>query len=117
MKPNQTDPKFSAWIRSLGVCIAGGTWGTACNDVIQSCHVTTDTYLGKNQKHAYRQVPMCAIHHAIQGSKGERSFYADLSSVERAIDLGWSLTGIYLNNAPERDLEAQRAISRFRRKI
>lgn len=113
-KTNMTDPKFAAWIRSLGVCIAGGTWGTQCNDAIQSCHVTTDTYLGKNQKHAYRQVPMCAVHHHVQGNVGERHFYDHLSGVDRAVDLGWVLTGIYLNNAPERDLEAMRAIERWR---
>jgi len=114
---SNTDPKFAAWIRSLGVCIAGGTWGAACNGVIQSCHVTADTHLGKNQKHPYRQVPMCAVHHAIQHNIGERRFYDRIDGVGRAIDLGWVLTGIYLNNAPERDLEAQRSIIRFRGKI
>lgn len=107
----KTDQKFSKWIRSLDTCIAGGVY-ESCGGIVHSCHVTTETYLGKNQKHPYRQVPMCAIHHTIQGNKGEREFYKPMGGVDKAISLGWILTGIYLANL-ERDIEAQRALHRW----
>lgn len=81
LKPEKPSPacvrKHGEFVRSLNICIAENWYDHKCNDVIQSCHVKHGKFSGLNLKPHNREIPMCAIHHTIQGSKGEVSFWGE----------------------------------------
>lgn len=106
------DKKFSAWVRSFGVCIARGTWGHDCCEGVDACHVTTGKKLGFNIKTPRHQVPMCRIHHSIQSAQGEEAFYEPMGGVDRAVELASDLSATY--DEDDRDTKGRILIARFR---
>lgn len=104
---NRDQSKHSAFIRGLNVCIAAGWHGVQCNQAIQSCHVKSKSFSGFNRK-PITQVPMCAIHHNLQHSMGEKRFYGD--KLEGAVALG---NALHLRHG-ETD-EAFKLIARFKK--
>jgi len=59
-------------------CIMPNTWGHVCCEGLDECHLTHEAYAGFNMKDDSATLPMCRIHHSIQGAKGEKGFYLQL---------------------------------------
>jgi len=59
-------------------CIMPNTWGHMCCEGIDECHFTYEAYAGFNMKDDSATLPMCRVHHSIQGAKGEKGFYKEL---------------------------------------
>ena len=64
----------SGIIRSLD-CIARGSWDHDCCTGTDCAHVKADLHAGGNIKDDTRMLPLCRIHHSIQHSQGEKTFY------------------------------------------
>lgn len=56
-------------------CVTPGLWDQPCCEGVDPAHYTTGSYRGLNIKNDRRILPLCRIHHTIQGNKGEKSFW------------------------------------------
>jgi hypothetical protein len=65
-----------AFIRQLP-CIARGMHGTPCCEGIDPAHLKHGLYAGGNMKDHRRILPMCRMHHSLQGQMGEVAFWGD----------------------------------------
>lgn len=67
-------PGKTALIKELP-CICGGLWDVESCGGSDPAHFTTGSYAGFNRKNDRRILPLCRVHHTIQGNKGEKSFW------------------------------------------
>lgn len=56
-------------------CVMPGAWEQGCCEGVDPAHYTTGSHAGYNLKNDRRILPLCRMHHTIQGSKGEKSFW------------------------------------------
>ena len=81
------------FIKSL-YCIMPNTWGHVCCEGLDECHLTHEAYAGFNMKDDSATLPMCRVHHTIQGARGEKGFYLEL--LLDAVTLAKRLNDAYL---------------------